>query len=246
MKQSEKQPSDNNVNKIIKTNITAVVCTLNAEDTIEGCLTSIIGSGIEKIILVDANSSDETRTYASPLVSMILTDPGKGLALARNIGIAKVTTDYVLNCGADNIVNSKAIEMMLLGLQDRNVAGTSAMTRLQNSNKHYFTWAQNLYKSARYYPGARNVIGTPNLFRTKLLIENPYDAAMGFSDDGDLCTRLCEKGYKFLITDAYINEVGCDSFAQILKRWRMYGISDYQTYRKYSKTWRFRRKISSF
>ena len=64
------------------------------------------------------------------------------------------------------------------------------MTYLTADKKEYLSWAMNLYKKARFFPGKRNVIGTPTLFETHLLKDNPYDNKLSDSDDGDLCQRL--------------------------------------------------------
>jgi glycosyltransferase involved in cell wall biosynthesis len=224
--------------------ITAVVCTFNSESTIERVLLSLQENGIEEIIVVDAHSEDKTIDLVKKYTNVILNDPREGLGKARNIGIATATKKYVVNVGSDNIMPRESIIQMLTYMIDHNYSGVSAQTFLLES-KNYLSFALNLYKQLRYFPGERNVIGTPTLFETKLLIDNPYDAKMTWSDDGDLCTRLAQTGHKFAIADVSVYEIGSEEFSSIVTRWKMYGKSDWETYLKYSPGWTIKRKIKS-
>ena len=97
--------------------VTAVVCSWDAEEIIGECLASLRKNGVGEIILVDANSLDKTRQIASQYVDKILTDPGDGLARARNIGIQEATGKYILNFGSDNILLEGSLEKMLSWLK---------------------------------------------------------------------------------------------------------------------------------
>ena len=226
-----------------ESDVTAVICTWNMEDTIEECLISLKNNNIGSIILVDASSKDKTREIAIKYVNKILTDPLQGLAVARNIGIEQVNTKLVLNWGADNVMPKEFLKSFLINLS-KEYAGISAQTYLKNTN-NYFSKAMNIYKKARYFPGDRKVIGTPTLFETTLLQKNKYDSQMTHSDDGDLCMRLLKQGYKFKITNLYVYEIGFETISSIVERWKRYGKSDWETYSKYSKQWSISRKLKS-
>ncbi len=225
--------------------VTAVVCTWNAAQTIEASLISLVESNVESIILVDADSEDDTVQIASKYCEKILKDPRKGLAVARNIGIQEVKTRYVLNWGADNILPLGSLQIMIQTLKNGSYAGVSAMTYIKSPKKNYFSWALNVYKKARYYPGERHVIGTPTLFETALLKKYPYDPAMSHSDDGDLCDRLASMGYRFSIANSFVYEAGYDSVESLVERWKRYGKSDYEIYKKNQSEWTYKRKIKS-
>jgi glycosyltransferase involved in cell wall biosynthesis len=222
---------------------TAVICTVNCAETIYNCIMSLRKEGIGKVILVDGKSTDGTRDLVAHLVDEIVTDPREGLAVARNLGISRVTTKYVLNWGADNEAIPGSLTIMHDTLE--RVSGASAMTVIKPSRKTYLSWALNQYKKLRYFPGRRGVIGTPTLFKTELLKSYGYDPAMGWSDDGDLCTRMSDDGHEFEIAPCNVYEIGDVSFSSIRYRWSGYGRSDYETYSKYAPTWSTNRKLQS-
>jgi len=224
--------------------ITAVVCSWNAIKSIKKCLTSLIENRI-RVIVVDASSNDGSREIANKYADQVLTDPRKGLAKARNIGIENVKTKYVLNWGVDNILPKGQLKIMLDCLEQNEFAGVSAQTFIMSESMNYLSTSLNLYKKARYFPGERNVIGTPTLFKTSLLKKNKFDNSMSWSDDGDLCARLAKKNYKFAISNAFVYEYGYENLSSIIIRWKNYGRSDWEIFSKYSREWKLKRKIQS-
>lgn len=229
----------------VSSQVSAVVCTWNAIASIQAVLQSLGENGVKEIIVVDADSDDGTREVATDLADRVITDPRKGLATARNYGIAEATGRWVLNCGADNVMPPGSIAAMVRELERRGWSGVSACTVLDGSGGSYLSWAMGAYKRARYYPGERPVIGTPTIFATDLLQANPYDPIMSWSDDGDLCTRLGAEGHRFGISDVEVLESGTETLGSIFTRWRGYGKSDWETYRKYGPRWSVPRKIWS-
>lgn len=240
---SEVAISSENHAKPTARDVTAVVCTWNAAENIAACLAALKACGIEEIILVDASSSDDTRVLAEPYVDKIVTDPRKGLAIARNLGVAEATRSYVLNIGPDNVLPIDGVTRMLDYMLEGGYSGVSAATVLVGPG--YWTWATDLYKRARFYPGPRAVIGTPTLFPAKLLKDMPYDDKMGFSDDSDLCFRWGQLGHTFAISEVEVQEFGVTTFDAIWVRYRMYGRSDQEYWGKYAPQWPFWRKVQS-
>jgi glycosyltransferase involved in cell wall biosynthesis len=225
-------------------NVTAVVCSWNAIQSIEKCLQSLLDNNV-KVIVVDANSNDGSKEVAIKYAYKVITDPREGLGAARNLGIENVTTKYVLNWGVDNILPKRQLEVMLDCLEKNNFGGVSAQTFIMSKKMNYLSKSLNLYKKARFYPGEKNVIGTPTLFETSLLKNNRYDNKMTWSDDGDICTRLAKKNYKFAISPAFVYEYGYESFSTIFTRWKNYGRSDWEIFSKYSIDWSLKRRIQS-
>jgi len=225
--------------------VSAVVCTWDAENIIEECLDSLRNNGVGEIIVVDADSDDRTREIASRFTNKILTDPREGLAQARNMGINRAKGKYILNFGSDNVLPDGTLNKMLKWLVEKKYSGVSAITHLKYANRNYLASAMDLYKKARYYPGERQVIGTPTLFHAKLQKEFPYDRQMGWADDADLCDRLVKQGHSFAVSDAIVWEIGSENIRSVVYRWKGCGRSDWEVYKKYASSWPFRRKLWS-
>ena len=223
--------------------VTAVICTINQENTIEQVCQSLKNNMIGEIILVDGGSSDKTTEIAKKFANQIIKDPGKGLAIARNIGIANAKKKYILNCGADNVMPDKSVEKMLSVLKKENIMGVGALTRI-NPNS-YLTRAMNNRLEERFIPGITNIIGTPTLMLRKRLIDNPYKERRTHSDDSELCENW-KNTYKknFEIVDVIIYEIG-QNYNSISRRWKNYGISDYENFSNNIKNWSYVRKLQS-
>lgn len=225
--------------------VSVVVCTKNAATTIVECLKSIKENNPKEIILVDAHSDDGTQDLAKPYVTKIVEDPRLGLAVARNYGLNHAAGKYICNVGADNILLPGTLKYCIDYLNKNNHVGVSTQTVVKNEDNSYLSYAMNLYKKARYYPGTRSVVGTPHLFIADILKKHKFDDKMSWSDDSDLCFRLSKLGYTFGIADTFVYEIGMNSIDSIKTRWKGYGLSDFEYYMKYSNEWKLKRKIKS-
>ncbi len=224
--------------------VSVIVCTKNEENNISLCLESIKKNNPKEIIVVDGKSDDKTVEISKKFTDKIYNDPGKGLALARNIGAENAKGKYLLYVGPDNLLEKNTIKQMIEYMDKNGFAGVSCQTIYKNTST-YIARCMNIYKRTRYYPGERDVIGTPWLYPKELLIKFPFDNKMSFSDDTDLCHRLKKEGLKVGISDAICYEQGYIGSKDIAARWKMYGKSDAQFYNKYSHEMKFVRKIKS-
>lgn len=228
-----------------KNYISAVVCTKNSETNIRKCLHSLKNiKRIDEIILVDAKSKDNTINIAKEYCNKILYDNGKGLGAARNLGVSNTKGEYILNIGNDNIIDEDTIKIMIDTLIINKATAVGCITKVNGNS--YFSKAMNLYKKSRFFPGKRNVIGTPTLFDGKILRENNFSINEAYSDDAEICERLIKKNMGvFFICDAYVIEDGTCNFKSVLSRWLSYGESDYKIYKNNHKKWSFLRRLYS-
>ena len=225
--------------------ISAVVCTLNSIASIQDCLQSLIDSGVGEIIVVDAGSTDGTRDIAQRLADKLVDDPGTGLGNARNVGISVTSRPFVLNMGSDNVAPPEELLGMLNYLVEHQVQGVSAQTFI--SGDDYLSRSLNDWRRGRFLPGPSAIIGTPTLFIGDLLRAHPFDGSRRFSDDSELCERWHrEFGATFAISNAHVLEIGKTTWAEVLVRCRMYGISDAEIFRLGSASgWGAQRKVRS-
>jgi len=208
--------------------VSAVVCSLNSEDTITECLGSLRDSGVHEIILVDGGSKDKTLTKAEGLYDVLLKDPGLGLGFARNLGVRVSTGTHILNFGSDNVASKLTIELMLNRLIESESAAVGALTRVTAPG--YLGRSINFWRVTRFQAGYATVVGTPSLFVASVLSQNLFDTTRKFSDDGELCDRLSELGHSFYNSEAIVYEIGRSNWNEVLGRWRSYGVSDWETF----------------
>lgn len=231
-------------NKNINSDVSVIICTKNAFVSIAEVLKSIERNKPLETIIIDANSEDGTREVLKKHDVKILTDPGCGLAYARNMGVDAAKGKYIFFAGADNIMPSGSIAKMKKYLIANNYVGVGALTRLENKN--YLTKCSNKRWESLVKEGQREVIGTPYIFTSEILKRFKFDPKMTSSDDSDLGARLAKEGYKVGYSDVICFEIGVETLKSMRTRFKMYGRSDFEYYNKYSSTWDTRRKIKSF
>ena len=66
-------------------NLTAVVCTLNSENSLERCLVSLVEI-VDFLIVVDGGSTDDTVSQAVYAGAQVVVSPTKGRAAQMNFG----------------------------------------------------------------------------------------------------------------------------------------------------------------
>ena len=91
--------------------VSVVICTRNNKKTIRQAVQRIINEKPGEIIVVDGNSTDGTREILKKMPVRLLTDPGKGLALARQTALDAAAGRYILFAGDDNILPGGGIEI---------------------------------------------------------------------------------------------------------------------------------------
>ena len=225
--------------------VTVIICVRNAADTIEKTIISVMENNPKKIIIVDGNSSDKTIEICKKYPLEILHDQGIGLGNARNIGLSKVKTEYTYYVGPDCIIPKESIEKLITNMENNSWVGTQPMVSIYNPN-NYFLKSINLYRKAKFYPGKRNIIGTPWMYKTSILLKYKFNDRMNYSDDTELCSRLEDDKLSIGITDVQTYEIGEDNIKDLSFRWKMYGNSDHDFYQHKKLSWNFVRKISSY
>ncbi len=225
-------------------NLTAVVCTLNSENSLGRCLVSLVEI-VDFLIVVDGGSSDGTLAIADKYANLMLYDSGSGLGEARGLGLAQVKTDYILNCGADNILSSKVVNKMLKILESTPaVYGVSCQTVVEEQG--YLSKVSNRIWRTRFTSGYSQMVGTPNIFRTQQIRKFGSSKTRGWSDDEEICIRMYrEEKALFEIIDDECQEIGQATLRRQIYRYFHYGFSDFEVFSARKKEWNFQRQVKS-
>ena len=234
------------INNIDISDVSVAVCTRNNKENIRDVILSVIDEKPGELIVVDGNSTDGTRDILKELNVKILNDPGKGLALARQIALNTVKGDYICFVGDDNIIIQDGIRLLKQYMIEHDWIGAAFQTRIKDADRNYWSYCSNLRWKTRFFEGERDVIGTPYMFRTDLLKAAGYDVTCTVSDDSDIEGRLkALTQKKFGYSNVECFEIGKTGYQETITRFMMYGKSDAQFWRKYSPEWGLKRKIQS-
>ena len=93
--------------------LTVVIPVRNAARLLPGCLGSVLAQCPAQIIVVDGKSTDSTLDIAHDYGATILCDEGKGLPVARMLGVRAAATKYVALVDADVVLPDEALAKLL-------------------------------------------------------------------------------------------------------------------------------------
>ena len=210
--------------------ITVNIPTLNEEANIGKCIDSIKRSGIKKIIVIDGGSKDKTIEILKKKKVKIIQTKKKGLGYQRSIGVKKTKTKYVSLIDADMRTTKNSFIKMIEDLEQSNYAGVEPKIKSSKKNLNYFDRSYQAIMEININKlGPRRMIGTPTLWKTKILKENnfrPFFSAS--SDDTDVSYRTYKKGYIFGGSSGIVYHVHRSSFKQYVKKYLWYGKGDAQ------------------
>lgn len=81
--------------------LSAVIPTINEENTIGGIIDELKNAGVLEIIIVDTNSKDRTREIAREKGARVIEEPKKGYGRAYKTGLKEVTGDIIICMDGD-------------------------------------------------------------------------------------------------------------------------------------------------
>ena len=210
--------------------ITVTIPTLNEEINIGECIESIKKSGIKNIIVIDGGSEDKTVEILKKKEITIIQTKKKGLGYQRSMGVKKTKTKYISLIDADMRTTKESFIRMIKDLEGSNYAGVEPRIKSSNKKLNYFDKSyQAIMEININKMGPRRMIGTPTLWKTKILKENnfrPFFSAS--SDDTDVAYRAYKKGHIFGGSSGIVYHVHRSSFKQYVKKYLWYGKGDAQ------------------
>lgn len=192
-------------NSSLSSYISAVICVKNAVRTIEQLLRSLGRSMIQEIVIVDGMSNDGTIDICKKYTNIILSDDGKGLAYARQIGAEAAIGDIIVYIDADvKIPTPNVIQKMLLEMTNNGWVAINPQMLDPRENKKFWEEAQDIYykKAFNTVGEKRYLIGMLFMVRREIVLKYPFDPVFTFgSEDTDFFHRLGEKGYKYGVSN---------------------------------------------
>ena len=173
--------------------ITAVVPARNAEHLLPGCLEALRQSGVAEIIVVDGLSTDKTVDIARAAGARVLSDEGRGLPLARTLGVRSSRTRWVLLVDADVVFGATGVADLLIELMED---GYDALQAGLESVAGPGYWGQALahhHRTGR----SRNWFGlVATLVDRDLMLALGFDDTFKSGEDIELRWRMRQSGMK--------------------------------------------------
>lgn len=220
--------------------LSVTVCTLNEANNIGPCLDALLAQNPAEIIVIDADSHDDTRAIAESKGARVINAGRKGLANQRKEGVDAARHTYIAVIDADHRPRPGAFATLIEELEALGYDGIEAQI-LSVSNKGYWDWAmEQNFRLTHNHPGPRIMIGTPCIYRAEVLKAVNYDPFFtGPADDTDLCYRMCQAGHKLGVGTATVEQEHRATFTASRKKWFWYGKGDAQF------VWKHRERLAS-
>ena len=226
--------------------VSIIIICKNAKDIIESAIVSAIDSKPYEIIVVDGKSTDGTRQIIDKYAAKVkvLEDPGKGVAVARQIGVNEAKGEYIYFLGCDNEIEPNSIYRTKEYMLSHDYVYCGMLTRIKDTS-NYMAFCNNERWKYKITEGPKSIVGTPFIVKTDILRKFPYNTNLKFADDTDLCERITSAGYKIGYSDVICYETAENSVKELRARYKMYGISDAEFYNQHKQQWTTARKIKS-
>jgi glycosyltransferase involved in cell wall biosynthesis len=189
--------------------ISVIVLSKNNGDTLDACLRSIINSyGDKEIIVVDAHSSDDTPVILEKHRGKInvVYDKGKGIGIARNIGVAHSKGDIICFVDADAFC-SKDHFIKIKEFFDKHPEVGIVNVDVKEKVSEQLPYIQRMEAKIRFIRGkSKYTFSKESLLATGYFMSfrrKVFDDAKGFwefppfgADDNDFSMKALVKGWK--------------------------------------------------
>lgn len=174
--------------------VTAVVPVRNAETLIPECLQSLRRNGISDIVVVDGLSADASTFVARTHGARVLSDGGRGLPYARQLGVESATRRWVILVDADVVFPDGAVVALL---QEFSAGGYDALQAGLHSVAGPGYWGQALAQHhltgrSRWWFGLVATV----MQRDTLLEAGGFDQKFASGEDIELRWRLAAAGLR--------------------------------------------------
>lgn len=198
--------------------ISVVIPTYNEEKNIVRCLKALNNQTISRdkieIIVVDGNSRDRTREYASGLADRVILQRSEGIGGARNDGFKAVRYGIVATTDADCEPHEKWVESILQKFENPQVVAVTGLLKP-------FDWKDMNWVEIRVYKtlfeaanlmlmimslfGQYHLCGANSAFRKTEFLDIGGYLPLAYADDVEIFKRIKKRGEVRLRGDMQIN-----------------------------------------
>jgi len=187
--------------------ISVVIPVYNAAETLEPCLGALesqtLARGQYEVIVVDDGSADATAEIARGHESVVLlSQPHKGAAAARNLGTSHARGTIVLFTDADCVPSPDWIEAMAAAFSDDEVTGVGGAIRTQQRGlvpRFIQLEFDDRYDKMAKHPSIDFICTATGGFRRDVFLESRgFREDLLGAEDTELSFRLASAGHKMV------------------------------------------------
>ncbi len=181
--------------------LSIIIVTFNSSEIIEKCLGNLSGKKYD-IIVVDNDSKDNTTQIVEnkfPQVKLIKNSNNIGYGRANNIALRQANSDFALILNPDALIAEEDIEISLKLLKNNNdiALATPKILNVEATAKQAQTQSTNNYTITNFVVGGVMFMQLA-VFRKIGFFDEDF---FMFAEDGELCDRAMQNGYKNAIID---------------------------------------------
>lgn len=183
--------------------VSVIIPVFNGAKYIEAAIQSVLGQTFKdyEIIVVDDGSEDNIKNILGPWINnktiQYVYQNNKGLAGARNTGLAQAKGKYVKFLDCDDLLYPKQLEVQVEHLKDKSPFIISTTNyELQFENTHKISIQVHLKENQLAQLIEGNPCPVHTLLASKEIIEKvgKFDESLRSHEDSDLWLRIIEKG----------------------------------------------------
>jgi GT2 family glycosyltransferase len=191
--------------------VEVIVCTYNRAASLKQCLESLRGQDYPSfsVLVVNGPSSDDTVQVAAGFGARVVSQQGRGIANARNLGVRAATADVIAFIDDDCTAQPDWLRLLVLKMQETDAAGVSGTALTAGTGAIEFeNGTVDIYgrgKGRNPYPGDHNdpngrvfnnvVCMNVAFRRADVLKVGGFDEYFNyFYEETDLCVRLIQAG----------------------------------------------------
>lgn len=173
--------------------VTAVVPVRNAAALLPGCLESLHRNGVGRVVVVDGLSTDGSREIATGHGATVLSDQGRGLPWARQLGVEAAETRWVVLVDADVVFPDGTLAALL---EELVAGGYAALQAGLHSVAGPGYWGQALVQHhltgrSRWWFGLMATVLERDVLR-----RHAFDEAFVSGEDIEMRWRLAAEGLR--------------------------------------------------
>ena len=165
----------------MKPEVTVILPVFNAEDTLQRAVNSMLSQSFEnfELLIIDDGSNKATKEILQqqddPRIKIIALPENRGVATARNVGLANARGKFICTMDADDRSHPSRIEIQrefLLNNPDITLVGSQAIKTLRDRNQLLkYQPGDSYIKSRLLFLNGSSIINVSTFFRKDFIVE---------------------------------------------------------------------------